>query len=84
MPYIDCKGLLGFEIYEHDKLIDFTYKSFYLDENKYEENYIPKYHIIAFDRNLDQSLPSEYKIPQNLTKTNALKNNIKSFLKFFG
>lgn len=84
LPYIDCKGLLGFEIYEHDKLIDFTYKSFYLDENKYEENYIPKYHIIAFDRNLDQSLPSEYKIPQNLTKTNALKNNIKSFLKFFG
>jgi len=84
LPNINCKGLLGFEIYEHDKLIDFTYKNFYLDESKYEESYIPKYYIIAFDRKLDQSLPSEYIIPQNLTKINESKNNIKSFLKFFG
>ena len=83
MPNINCKGLLGFEIYENNKLIYFTYKRYYIDEKKYKQNYVPKYHIIAFDRKLDQSKPSKYKTPQNVNKANALKNNIKSFLKFY-
>ena len=81
-PTIDCDGHLGFEIYESDKLIYFEHKQYYIDSTQYEDNYIPKYKIIAYDRLLYQSNPSEYKEAQNNIETNMLKSKILSFLKF--
>ena len=63
LPQVRCPDHLGFEIYEHDKLIGFTYDRSYTDTNSYEQNYIPKYNIIAFDRLLLSSKPSGYKSP---------------------
>ena len=82
LPIIDCEEHLGFEIYENEQLIDFTYKNYYVDEKTYEGDYIPKYKIIAFDRLLEQSNPSEYKIPLNISDINKLKTRKISFLKF--
>ena len=57
---VRCPGHLGYEIYENDKLIDFSYLDYYIDENVYEEDYIPSYRIIAYDRLLYASKPSPY------------------------
>ena len=54
-PILLCNGQLGFEIYENDILIDFSYEQTYIDPNKYPKNYIPKYKIVAYDRLLKHS-----------------------------
>ena len=61
LPKVKCPGHLGFEIYESEKLIDFTYDYTYTDKTEYQSGYIPKYKIIAYDRLLDTSNESEYK-----------------------
>ena len=58
---VKCPGHLGFEIYESDRLIGFTHQTSYVDENEYEDDYIPKYQAIAYDRLLYASKPSPYK-----------------------
>ena len=63
LPSVRCPGHLGFEIYENDKLIGFTYEREYIDSTVYENNYSPKYSIIAYDRLLLPSEPSRYKSP---------------------
>ena len=50
---INCPGHLGFEITENDVVIGFTTKYTFIDKNTYEDDYIPKYKIIAYDRLLD-------------------------------
>ena len=82
LPDIDCEGHLGFEIYENEKFISFTHRNYYVDSNKYEENYIPKYKIIAFDRLLYQSNPSEYKVAINNLDKQLIKSKILYYLKF--
>ena len=66
LPNVRCPGHLGFEIYENDKLIGFTYDREFVDETVYEYDYIPKYNIVAYDRLLIPSNPSEYKSPAKL------------------
>ena len=61
LPRVKCPGHLGFEIYESDYLMGFTYDYTYTDESVYKSGYIPKYKIIAYDRLLDMSKESEYK-----------------------
>ena len=63
LPNVRCPGHLGFEIYENDKLIGFTYDREFVDETIYDEDYAPNYNIIAYDRLLIPSNPSEYKSP---------------------
>ena len=88
LPKIDCEGHLGFEIYENEELIDFCNDDYYIDKNIYEDNYIPKYKIIAFDRLLQQSNTSEYKEPKELNNLNNLefiksrKNNFLYFIDY--
>jgi hypothetical protein len=60
---VECPGHLGFEIYERDRLIGFTHNSYFVDENKYDKYYIPKYKVIAYDRLLFASKPSSYMSP---------------------
>jgi len=50
---INCPGHLGFEITENDVVIGFTTKYTFTDKNIYEDDYNPKYKIIAYDRLLD-------------------------------
>ena len=61
LPLVKCPGFLGFEIYESNKLIGFTYERTYTDETVYESGYIPNYKIIGYDRKLETSNPSSYK-----------------------
>ena len=61
LPSVKCPGFLGFEIYESNKLIGFTYERTYTDETVYESGYIPNYKIIGYDRKLETSNPSSYK-----------------------
>ena len=63
LPSVRCPGHLGFEIYENDTLIGFTYEREYTDVHNYENNYTQKYNIIAYDRFLISSKPSDYKSP---------------------
>ena len=57
---VRCPGHLGFEIYESDRLIGFIYDTAFVDSNQYEDGYIPKYKVIAYDRLLYASKPSPY------------------------
>ena len=57
----ECPYHLGFEVYETNKLIGFTYQNIYIDETKYKTGYTPKYKIIAYDRALYYSKESDYK-----------------------
>ena len=61
---------MGFEIYETNTLIGFTYEYFYIDETTYKTGYTPKYKIIAYDRQLFYSKASTYK---SYTNNIALK-----------
>ena len=63
MPKVKCPGHLGYEIYENNTLIAFTYDNEYTDETIYEDDYVPKYNIIAYDRYLITSEPSKVKSP---------------------
>ena len=63
LPNVRCLGHLGFEIYQNDTLIAFTYDREYTDTTIYDDSYVPKYNIIAYDRYLIPSKPSEYKKP---------------------
>ena len=53
LPYIDCKGHLGFEIIENGIIIGFTNKLYYVDTLQYPNEYTPKYKIVAYDRLLN-------------------------------
>lgn len=57
---VRCPGHLGFEIYESDRLIGFTFDTIFVDDNKYKEGYTKKYKVIAYDRLLFASKPSPY------------------------
>ena len=70
LPNVKCPGHLGFEIYEGDNVIGFTYEYSYTDKTVYKDGYIPKYKIIAYDRLLDISNESKY---VSFKSTNALK-----------
>ena len=61
LPKINCEGHLGFEIYENNKLLGFTYDNIYVDTKQYEENYERTYKIIAYDRKLNPSKESQVK-----------------------
>ena len=61
LPKINCEGHLGFEIYENNKLLGFTYDNIYVDTKEYEENYEKTYKIIAYDRKLNPSKESGVK-----------------------
>ena len=50
---VNCPAHLGFEIIENDIVIGFTTKNSFVDQNKYDIDYKPKYKIIAYDRLLD-------------------------------
>ena len=63
LPNVRCQGHLGFEIYDGDQLIGFTYESEFTDETVYEDDYVPKYNIIAYDRFLIPSKRSKNKSP---------------------
>ena len=63
LPNVRCPGHLGFEIYENNTLIGFTYDREFIDNKVYEDDYTPNYNIIAYDRLLITSNPSEYKSP---------------------
>ena len=61
LPKSNCAGHLGFEIYENNRLIDFTYEYIYTDQNNYVTSYNPKYKIVAYDRGLYASKESNVK-----------------------
>ena len=64
MPNIKCPGHLGYEIYENNTLIAFTYNNEYTDTTVYEDDYVPKYSIMAYDRYLVTSEISDSKSPE--------------------
>ena len=53
-----------YEIYENNTLIAFTYNNEYTDTTVYEDDYVPKYSIMAYDRYLITSEISESKSPE--------------------
>ena len=61
LPSIKCPGFLGFEIYENDKIIGFTFNNTYTDYTIYKSGYKPKYKVVGYDRLLETSNPSPYK-----------------------
>ena len=78
LPKINCQGHLGFEIYQKDKLIGFTYDTIYIDNNEYEDNYERAYKIIAYDRKLNTSQESKVKtrkINSNICSCNSIIYN---------
>ena len=80
LPSINCIGHLGFEIYDNDTIIGFSHKQYYNDFTKYFEGYKPNYKIVAYDRLLDYSRPSEYKkAPDSPTLNIQNKKEIKIF-----
>ena len=58
---IKCPGFLGYEIYENDKIIGFTFNNTYTDYTIYKSGYKPKYKVVGYDRLLEISNPSPYK-----------------------
>ena len=77
LPKIKCPGHLGFEIYEGDQVIGFTYDNTYTDKTIYQIGYTPKYKIVAYDRLLDTSKESNYKsFKSNLALKQINNNNI--------
>ena len=58
---IKCPGFLGYEIYENDKIIGFTFNNTYIDYTTYKSGYKPKYKVVGYDRLLEASNPSPYK-----------------------
>ena len=81
LPEINCKGHLGFEIYENNKLIGFTYETKFIDTNKYDINYIQKYKIIAIDRKLIASSESETKNRETDLKVCSFNSKIYNSIK---
>ena len=61
LPSIKCPGFLGFEVYESDKIIGFTFNNTFTDYTIYKSGYKPKYKVIGYDRLLETSNPSSYK-----------------------
>ena len=61
MPKTNCLSHLGFEIYETNKLIGFTYEYTFTDVTTYSSGYTPKYKIVAYDKLLFISKESGYK-----------------------
>jgi len=58
---VKCPGFLGFEVYENDKIIGFTFNNTFTDYTTYKSGYKPKYKVVGYDRLLDTSNPSPYK-----------------------
>jgi len=61
LPSIKCAGFLGFEVYESNKLLGFTFNNTFNDYSTYINGYKPKYKVIGYDRLLETSNPSPYK-----------------------
>ena len=75
LPKTNCLSHLGFEIYETNKLIGFTYEYTYTDETTYSSGYTPKYKIVAYDRLLFSSKESGYKSFTNSVSLKMLNLN---------
>ena len=71
---INCPGHLGFEITENDVVIGFTTKNTFIDKNTYEDNYNPKYKIIAYDRLLDTKESDYVNFENNNNNANLFMN----------
>ena len=86
LPEVNCEGHLGFEIYEHDKLIGFTYDSSFIDTNTYSSDYVHEYKIIAIDRKLKESKSSDIKYreldAQVCTFNSTIYNSIKEAVEY--
>ena len=61
LPISTCLGHLGYEIYENDKVINFTMDIIFTDKIKYSDDYIPKYKIRAYDKLLEYTELSDSK-----------------------
>ena len=81
LPEILCEGHLGFEIYEHDKLIGFTYGSSFIDTNSYATNYIQQYKIIAIDRKLVHSKESYVRTRETNSQVCSFNSEIYNSIK---
>ena len=75
LPNTGCISHLGFEIYETNTLIAFTYEYTYIDETEYNAGYTPKYKIVAYDRLLNKSKESAYKSYSNSVSLKMLNLN---------
>ena len=86
LPEINCEGHLGFEIYEHDKLIGFTYDLSFIDTNTYATDYIQQYKIVAIDRKLVQSKESDIRMretdAQVCSFNSVIYNSIKEAVEY--
>ena len=78
LPKISCAAHLGFEIYEGNDLIGFTHENTYSDKTTYKSGYTPKYKIIAYDRLLQYSKPSNFKSPNSNSSLKTM--NLRHFL----
>ena len=78
LPKISCAAHLGFEIYEGNDLIGFTHENTYSDKTIYKSGYTPKYKIIAYDRLLQYSKPSNFKSPNSNSSLKTM--NLRHFL----
>ena len=81
LPEIYCEGHLGFEIYEHDKLIGFTYDLSFIDINYYSTDYRQQYKIIAIDRKLFQSKESDIKVKEENTQVCSFNSELYNSIK---
>ena len=61
LPSVKCSGFLGFEVHESNNIIGFTLNNTFTDYTMYKSGYIPKYKVVAYDRLLETSNPSQYK-----------------------
>ena len=74
-PVSTCEGHLGYEIYENDKVINFTYTSVFTDKIKYDDNYVPKYKIRAYDKYLESTDLSDSKSVETTTNSQVCTYN---------
>ena len=86
LPEISCEGHLGFEIYEHDKLIGFTYGTSFVDTNTYSSDYAHEYKIVAIDRKLIASKESDVRVrevdAQVCSFNSVIYNSIKEAVEY--
>ena len=61
LPTSTCQEHLGYELYENDKIINFTMDTVFIDKIKYDDNYVPTYKIKAYDKLLESTDLSESK-----------------------
>ena len=73
LPEIKCEGHLGFEIYEHNKLIGFTYDYSFIDTNTYASDYIHEYKksqksVKDFEKDQESKIAEKQLVNESLLK----------------